>query len=139
MARDWRGPRYLAWGAVVVALTSLVTIFYYANAPHPGIDPDTAAYLRQASQCHFLRYEDLVAEPQREMARLSQFLGHDVTGQAIDAAMAVGSQKGTRLESVSEKGLARWQAMKDEVDRVWAASGTTKFYSRIMEDPLPRP
>lgn len=49
IARDWRGPRYLAWGAVVVALTSLVTIFYYANAPHPGIDPDTAAYLGQAS------------------------------------------------------------------------------------------
>ena len=48
MARDWRGSRYLAWGAVVLALTSLVTIGYYANAPHPGIDPDTAAYLRQA-------------------------------------------------------------------------------------------
>ncbi|HEU4783163.1 MAG TPA: hypothetical protein VFS83_07485, partial [Ktedonobacterales bacterium] len=48
MARDWRGPRYLAWGAVALALTSLVTICYYANAPHPGIDPDTAAYLRQA-------------------------------------------------------------------------------------------
>jgi hypothetical protein len=96
------------------------------------------AYLRQASQCHFLRYEDLVADPQREMARLSQFLGHDITGQAIDAAMAVGSQKGTRLESVSEKGLARWQAMKDEVDRLWAASGTAEFYARIMEESLPR-
>ena len=48
IARDWRGPRYLAWGATVLALTSLVTICYYANAPHPGIDPDTAAYLRQA-------------------------------------------------------------------------------------------
>jgi hypothetical protein len=49
MARDWRGPRYLAWGAAVLALTSLVTIGYYANAAHPGIDPDTAAYLGQAS------------------------------------------------------------------------------------------
>ncbi len=49
IARDWRGPRYLAWGAVVLALTSLVTIFYYANMSHPGIDPDTAAYLRQAT------------------------------------------------------------------------------------------
>lgn len=48
IARDWRGPRYLAWGAAVLALTALVTICYYANAPHPGIDPDTDAYLRQA-------------------------------------------------------------------------------------------
>src|SRR5690242_15614283 len=47
-ARDWRGPRYLAWGAVVLALTSLVTIGYYANTAHPGMDPDTQAYLRQA-------------------------------------------------------------------------------------------
>jgi hypothetical protein len=96
------------------------------------------AYLRQTSHCHFLRYENLVADPQREMARLSQFLGHDITGHAVDAAMAVGSQKGTRLESVSEKGLARWQAMKDEVDRLWAASGTAEFYARIVEESLPR-
>lgn len=58
MARDWRGPRYLAWGAVVLALTSLVTILYYANMPHPGIDPDSAAYLRHArailDTCHFV-------------------------------------------------------------------------------------
>lgn len=48
ITRDWRGPRYLVWGGVLLALTSLVTIFYYANAPYPGIDPDTAAYLTQA-------------------------------------------------------------------------------------------
>jgi hypothetical protein len=49
IARDWRGGRYLIWGAALLALTSLVTIFYYANAPHPEIDPDTPAYLSQAS------------------------------------------------------------------------------------------
>lgn len=48
IARDWRGPRYLVWGAVALALTSLVTICYYANTAHPGTDPDTPAYLRQA-------------------------------------------------------------------------------------------
>jgi hypothetical protein len=48
-ARDWRGPRYLAWGATVLALTSLVTICYYANTAHPGMDPDTTAYLRRVA------------------------------------------------------------------------------------------
>jgi hypothetical protein len=48
LARDWRGPRYLAWGSVVMTLTSLVTICYYANVPHPGMDPDTPAYVNQA-------------------------------------------------------------------------------------------
>jgi len=96
------------------------------------------AYLRQASHCHFLRYEDLVSEPGKEMARLSQFLGHEIAGHAIDEAMAVGSQKGTRLEKVSEKGLARWQAMKDEVDHLWAASGLAETYARMLEEALPR-
>jgi hypothetical protein len=90
-------------------------------------------YLRQASHCHFLRYEDLVADPGREMARLSEFLGHEITGRAIDEAMAVGSQKGTGLEKISEKGLARWQAMKDEVDHLWTASGTAELYAAILQ------
>jgi hypothetical protein len=46
--RDWRGPRYLAWGGALLALTSLVTLCYYANVAHPGVDPDTPAYLGQA-------------------------------------------------------------------------------------------
>jgi len=98
------------------------------------------AYLRQVSHCHFLRYEDLVADPGQEMARLSEFLGHEITGHAIDEAMAEGSQKGTRLEKVSEKGVARWQAMKDEVDHLWMASGTAEFCASILkQEPLPRP
>lgn len=48
VAGDWRGARYLAWGGLLLALTSLVTICYYANVPHPEIDPDTPAYLGQA-------------------------------------------------------------------------------------------
>jgi len=90
------------------------------------------AYLRQAGNCHFLRYEDLIAQPHREMIRLSAFLGQDMAADAIDDAMAVGSQKGTRLERVSEQGLARWEAMKDEVGDLWATSGAADFCARIM-------
>jgi hypothetical protein len=91
------------------------------------------AYLCQNSHCHFLRYEDLIAQPQQEMARLSEFLGHNIPAAAVDAAMAVNSQSGTRLEHVSERGRARWDAMKDEVQRYWMLSGTAEFCDRILK------
>lgn len=91
------------------------------------------AYLRQASHCHFLRYEDLIAEPQRVMSQLSEFLGHQIAVHAIDEAMATGSQKGTRLERVSEKGIARWAGMKDEVSRLWTSSGAAEFCTQITK------
>jgi len=97
------------------------------------------AYLRQAGPCHFLRYEDLTAQPQRVMARLSEFLGHDISGQAIEKAMAEDSQKGTRLERVSETGLARWAALKDEVHRLWLVSGAAEFCAQIIEPEKPSP
>lgn len=95
------------------------------------------AYLCQTSNCHFLRYEDLIAQPRQEMARLSEFLGRDIPAAAVDAAMAVGSQQGTRLERPSEQGLARWDAMKDEVHRYWMASGTAEFCDRILRSYAP--
>ena len=90
------------------------------------------AWLRQATDCHFLRYEDLVANPRRAMARLSQFLGHEIAGHAVDQAMAVHSQEGTRLAEASQQGVARWEGMRDEVMRLWTASGTAELCARVM-------
>jgi hypothetical protein len=91
------------------------------------------AYLRQHSDCHFLRYEDLVSQPHREMARLSEFLGREISAQAVDRAMSVGSQTGTRLERVTERGKARWDTMKDEVYRQWISSGSADHCSQILQ------
>lgn len=95
------------------------------------------AYLWQNSNCHFLRYEDLVARPQQEMTRLSAFLGRNIPAQAVDAAMAVSSQKGTQLERVSQRGVARWEAMKDEVHRYWILSGTAEFCDQLLGSRAP--
>ncbi len=42
---DWRGPRYVAWGVALAALTSLVVTLYYQAMPQVEFDPDTPAYL----------------------------------------------------------------------------------------------
>ncbi len=91
------------------------------------------AYLNQHTTCHFLRYEDLAEQPQREMARLSEFLGRDIPAAAIDAAMAAGSQAGTRLGQVSEQGKARWEAIKDDANRAWTRSGLADFSNSVLQ------
>jgi hypothetical protein len=89
-------------------------------------------YLRRHTSCHLLRFEDLLAQRHQEMARLSDFLGRDITPTAVDEAMAVRSQTGTRVERASEQGVARWAAMKDEVLRLWISSGTAEFCSQVL-------
>ncbi|HET7085330.1 MAG TPA: sulfotransferase domain-containing protein [Rhizomicrobium sp.] len=90
------------------------------------------AYLRRRGNCHFLRYESLIEQPHREMAQLAGFLGREISVRAIEDAMAVGSQEGTRLDRVSERGLARWDAIKDETSRLWFSSGTAALCDQII-------
>ena len=91
------------------------------------------AYLRRHSNCHFLRYEDLLEQPHEKMALLSEFLGRNISRTATEQAMLVGSQKGTGLERVSEQGRARWEAMRDDALRLFVTSGTADFYNQVIE------
>jgi sulfotransferase family protein len=90
------------------------------------------AYLRQNGNCHFLRYENLLSQPHREMARLSEFLGRPIPDSAVDQAMGVRSQEGTRLVRPPEQGMARWNAMRDDVFRLWSSSGSDVFCEEIL-------
>ncbi len=90
------------------------------------------SYLSRNSVCHFLRFEDFLEQPHEEMARLSEFLGWEISRDVVDKAMAVGSQSGTRLERASEQGVARWNAMKDDVQRLWTSSGSDVFCEEIL-------
>lgn len=91
MSRDWRGPRYVAWGGLLLMLTALVTILYYANAPQPEIDPDTPAYLGQAHQMlaagHFVDPARLPGYPAL-IALIFLVAGRDNLG-AVTVAQAV--------------------------------------------------
>jgi hypothetical protein len=92
------------------------------------------AHLRRIGRCHFLRYEDLLAQPLKEMARLSEFLEREIPTTAIVEAMAVRSQTGTRLERTPERGIERWNAMKDEVLELWTSSGSDAFCADLQRE-----
>jgi Sulfotransferase domain len=90
------------------------------------------AYLRQHTNCHFIRYEDLVKQPHKKMAELARFLERDISRDAIDRAISVRSQAGTSLGRASAQGQARWDAMRDETYRRWKSSGTAELFDQII-------
>jgi hypothetical protein len=122
--------RFESWAQSVAQLFT-VTPAYLVQEYRRSLE--CYAYLHQRGNCHFLRYESLLEQPHKEMAQLAEFLGQDISMDAIAEAMAVGSQKGTRLEQVSERGLARWGAMKDETYRRWKSSGTAQLFDQVIE------
>lgn len=48
LAADWRGAKYVPFGVALLALTTLITVAYYANRPNLQLDPDTVAYVMDA-------------------------------------------------------------------------------------------
>lgn len=89
-------------------------------------------YLRERGHCHLLRYEDLLERPHEKMAELAEFLGRDISKDAVDRAMRANSQSGTLLERASAQGRARWEAMQDETYRSWQSSGMAELCDRII-------
>jgi len=122
--------RFESWAKSVGQLFRVTPDFLVANYRQ---SIECYAYLRRHSDCHFLRYEDLVEQPYERMAILSEFLGRDISRSATEQAMLVGSQTGTGLERVSEQGRARWEAIQDEVYRLFVTSGTADFYNQVIE------
>lgn len=122
--------RFESWARSVGQLFRVTPAYLVSNYRQ---SIECYAYLRQHSNCHFLRYEDLIERPHERITHLSEFLGRDISRNAVEEAMRLGSQQGTGLERASEQGLARWEAIKDEVHRLFVTSGTADFHNRVME------
>jgi len=104
----------------------------FQNAPSKMIGKYFTAlscydFLRRNSDCHLIRYEELMADPQGACRNLATFLGHDISADAIDAAMKKDSQEGTPLAQGrrdetpdSERRLAKTLALwnSDKVKRM---------------------
>jgi hypothetical protein len=88
--------------------------------------------LVQRTDCHLLRYEELQEQPRKHLAELAEFLGRDISKEAIDEAMKANSQAGTSLERVSERKRARWDAMRDATYERWKSSGTAELHDEIF-------
>jgi hypothetical protein len=92
-----------------------------------------AGRLLGPDRCLTLRYEDLVADPERHHARLAAFLGLPFEPEPIDpgtlAAYPLFSEreswKGEAMEPVSSKRVSSWRTelTKDDVAAVEAAAG----------------
>jgi hypothetical protein len=50
--RDWRTHNYCCFGALLLLLTFIMTVIYYANYPHPEPGPDSPAYFWVAYKLH---------------------------------------------------------------------------------------
>jgi hypothetical protein len=84
-------------------------------------------FLRRNSDCHLMRYEDLMADPNAACSALAEFLGCEIAPGAIAAAMKKDSQEGTPLAQGkrdetpdSERRLAKTLALwnSDKVKRM---------------------
>lgn len=60
---DWKGSRFLTFGAAVALLASLVTIAYYVNSPRVPHDPDSDWYLLVAHKVAHGTFTDAVRTP----------------------------------------------------------------------------
>jgi hypothetical protein len=104
----------------------------FRNAPSKMIGKYFTAlscydFLRRNSDCHLMRYEDLMADPNAACSALAEFLGCEIASGAIAAAMKKDSQEGTPLAQGkrdetpdSERRLAKTLALwnSDKVKRM---------------------
>jgi len=106
----------------------------FRNAPSKMIGKYFTAlscydFLRRQSDCHLIRYEDLIADPLVACRGLAAFLGREIAPSAIAVAMKKDSQEGTPLAQgardetpASERRLAKTLALwnSDKVKRMRA-------------------
>lgn len=77
------------------------------------------AWLKQHSDCHVLRYEDLQADAAGTMRALGQFLGTEISPDAVNRTMTEDSQAGTPLAQGARPVLPDWERRFDETMALW--------------------
>jgi hypothetical protein len=77
------------------------------------------AWLKANTDCHLLRYEDLVSRADATRATLATFLGHEISRESFAAAMAEQSQSGTPLELSRRPAHSRFDQLLDRTIALW--------------------
>ena len=77
------------------------------------------SYLSLHTDCHLIRYEDMVADAARACRNLGAFLGREISTGALTHAMETDSQQDTPLEQGSRPDRPGRQAAFDETMRLW--------------------
>jgi hypothetical protein len=83
-----------------------------------------------SSKLHFLRYEDLVQEPQQELSRLSNFLGYDFEPDMLNFTQA--------FDQLGIKGLSHHQRLSQQLDTSSIGSWKERLSQDQIDFMLPR-
>ena len=89
------------------------------------------AWLKQNSDCHLLRYEDLLAAPLATMDALAQFLGRDIAAEAVASTMKEDSQRGTPLSRGARADQPGWERRLDETMALWNSARLKRARDRL--------
>ena len=94
------------------------------------------AWLRRNSDCHALRYEDLLADAPAAMAALGRFLVREISPEAVLSTMTEDSQEGTPLAQGARAGRPGWEKRFDETMALWNSARVRRARDRLDVDEL---
>jgi hypothetical protein len=94
------------------------------------------AWLKRNSECHLVRYEDLLADPGTTMAALGDFLGQRIFSPAIAATMTEDSQGGTPLEQGMRADQPGWEKRFADTMTLWNSDKVRRARDRLGVDEL---
>jgi len=94
------------------------------------------AWVRRNSDCHLIRYESLLAEPQVEAAALARFLGREISAQAVSSTMNEDSQLGTPLQRGARPDLPGWERRFDETMALWNSAKVRRARAALGVEEL---
>ena len=94
------------------------------------------AWLKRNSDCHLVRYEDLLADPGATTTALATFLGRAIAPEAVAAAMTEDSQEGTPLEQGARPDLPGWERRFADTMALWNSDRLRMARDRLGVDEL---
>ena len=108
----------------------------FRNGPRKAVNKYLTAmtcykHLLNNSDCHLLRYEDLVAEPSRVCRSLGQFLNVEISPEAVFSAMATDSQQGTPLEQGARGGDEIAEQRVQKTLDLWNSNKVRRIRDRL--------
>ena len=94
------------------------------------------AWLRQNSDCHLVRYEDLLARPGTTTHALGIFLGRTLPPDTVAATMKEDSQEGTPLEQGVRVDQPGWEKRFADTMTLWNSDRLKRARDRLGVDEL---
>ncbi|HEY0105725.1 MAG TPA: hypothetical protein VGB91_06530 [Rhizomicrobium sp.] len=90
-----------------------------------------AAWLRQNSDCHVVRYEDLLADPAAVAGALGRFVGCTIPPAAVASTMTEDSQDDTPLEKGGRIDRPGWERRFDQTMALWNSAKVKGICDRL--------